>query len=174
MRTRLLTVLMAALTLAAVNARPAAAQAGAVVRVVSERATLMSRNSAKSSVLASVDAGTTLDVLDRADEWYWILVPPDADGTRRSAWVSVNDVEVVKEPVRRPTEAEPLFKQPQDRLKERRQQREERRAQEKERRLQKAKGDLEKAKEQYEKLTQSAPANEEPATPPADAQPDQP
>ena len=40
-------------------------------------------------------AGTILDVLDQERDWYWVVAPPDAHGTRRAGWIRVNQVEAV-------------------------------------------------------------------------------
>ncbi len=39
--------------------------------------------------------GTILDVLDQERDWYWVVAPPDAHGTRRAGWIRVNQVEAI-------------------------------------------------------------------------------
>jgi outer membrane protein OmpA-like peptidoglycan-associated protein len=34
-------------------------------------------------------------VLDQERDWYWVVAPPDAHGTRRAGWIRVNQVEAV-------------------------------------------------------------------------------
>jgi outer membrane protein OmpA-like peptidoglycan-associated protein len=42
-----------------------------------------------------VPPGTILDVLDRERDYYWVVTPPDAHGTRRAGWIDTNVVEAV-------------------------------------------------------------------------------
>ena len=46
-------------------------------------------------VLVMVPPGTILDVLDQEREYYWVVAPPDAHGTRRAGWIEMNRVEAV-------------------------------------------------------------------------------
>jgi outer membrane protein OmpA-like peptidoglycan-associated protein len=89
--------------LAAIVGAPApttAAQMPSSVRVVSPTAPIMrwfpyverSRD-----VLMTVESGAELDVLDRQGDYYWVIAPPDAFGTRRPGWVAVRDVEMPTE-----------------------------------------------------------------------------
>jgi len=50
---------------------------------------------APSQVVADLQPGTRLDVLDKEGDWLWVIVPPDANGTRRSGWVRADTVETV-------------------------------------------------------------------------------
>ena len=38
-------------------------------------------------VLLVAETGTILAVLDQDDDWFWVVVPPDAHGTRRAGWI---------------------------------------------------------------------------------------
>ena len=46
-------------------------------------------------LLMRVDAGTTLEVLDEENGWYWVIVPPNAHGTRKAGWIRARDVEPI-------------------------------------------------------------------------------
>jgi outer membrane protein OmpA-like peptidoglycan-associated protein len=46
-------------------------------------------------VLLEVEPGTTLEVLDKQEDWFWVIVPPDAHGTRRAGWIRAGNVEPV-------------------------------------------------------------------------------
>lgn len=50
---------------------------------------------APSQVVADLQPGTKLDVLDKDGDWLWVIVPPDLNGTRRSGWVRADTVETV-------------------------------------------------------------------------------
>jgi peptidoglycan-associated lipoprotein len=80
-------------------AQPAEAQIPAKVRVV-ERPAPIRRwwRPPVRDILLYVQPGTTLEVLDRERDWYWIVAPPDAHGTRKGGWIEVEHVEPVVEP----------------------------------------------------------------------------
>lgn len=47
-------------------------------------------------VLFEAEPGTILEVLDEEEQWFWVIVPPDAHGTRRAGWIRANLVEPVE------------------------------------------------------------------------------
>ncbi|HEY6893236.1 MAG TPA: OmpA family protein [Rhodanobacteraceae bacterium] len=51
-----------------------------------------------SQKVADLQPGTKVDVIDKDGDWLWVIVPPDAHGTRRSGWVRANTVEMVPIP----------------------------------------------------------------------------
>jgi outer membrane protein OmpA-like peptidoglycan-associated protein len=51
-------------------------------------------------VLVTVDTGTVLEALDREQDWYWVITPPDGYGTRRGGWIKTSLVEPAPAPVR--------------------------------------------------------------------------
>jgi hypothetical protein len=80
----------------AVPATPAAAQMPTSVRVVSSSATFKPYyRSAWTDVPTQLEAGATLQVLDRDKDWYWVIAPPDGHGTSKPGWVRVKDVEAI-------------------------------------------------------------------------------
>lgn len=83
-----------------VPAATALAQTPGRVRVVYGPAPILRWLKAPDTdVLREVDRGTTLEVLDEEMGWYWVVVPPDAHGTRKVGWIRAVDVEpVVAEP----------------------------------------------------------------------------
>ena len=77
-------------------AASALAQTPAHVRVVINSAPIQRwLHAPATDVLLTVDPGTTLAVLDQEKGWYWVVVPPDAHGTRRAGWIRAGDVERV-------------------------------------------------------------------------------
>jgi outer membrane protein OmpA-like peptidoglycan-associated protein len=74
------------------------AQVPAKVRVVESQAPIRRwfRNPVR-DILLYVQSGTVLEVLDRERDWYWIITPPDAHGTRKGGWIEVAHVEPVVE-----------------------------------------------------------------------------
>lgn len=84
-----------------VPAASALAQTPGRVRVVTGSARILRWLQAPTTdVLLKVDQGTTLDVLDQDEDWYWVVVPPDAHGTRRVGWIRASNVEPVVAPAR--------------------------------------------------------------------------
>ena len=45
--------------------------------------------------LLEVEPGTTLEVLERDTDWFWVIVPRDVHGTRRAGWIRASYVEPV-------------------------------------------------------------------------------
>jgi outer membrane protein OmpA-like peptidoglycan-associated protein len=80
----------------AVPATRAAAQMPTSVRVVSNSATFKPYyQSSWADVATQIEAGATLQVLDRQKDWYWVIAPPDGHGTAKPGWVRVADVEAI-------------------------------------------------------------------------------
>ncbi len=65
------------------------------VRVVSDTADVLIRPSAVSDVLTRLHQGTLVEALDRTDDWYWVVLPPDLHGTRIPGWIHAGDVALV-------------------------------------------------------------------------------
>lgn len=78
--------------------------AGSTVRVVSDRATIWSRN--PSLVLAMVTRDTLLRAVSREEQWFEVIVPEAEGGTGNTGFVYIGHVEVVEgspmPPVRQP------------------------------------------------------------------------
>jgi outer membrane protein OmpA-like peptidoglycan-associated protein len=77
---------------------PAAAQTPGSIRVNRTAPILRWFRAPVTDVMVEVERGTTLEVLDEENGWYWVVVPPDAHGTRRSGWIQARHVEAVPEP----------------------------------------------------------------------------
>jgi outer membrane protein OmpA-like peptidoglycan-associated protein len=71
---------------------PAAAQTPGQVRVIIDSARIL-RWLATDEVILHVRQGTTLEVLDELDGWYWVVLPRDAHGTRKVGWIRTINVE---------------------------------------------------------------------------------
>jgi outer membrane protein OmpA-like peptidoglycan-associated protein len=81
---------------AATPAASALAQAPGLVRVVNNQAPIRRWfRAGVQDVLVMVPAGTILDVLDQERDYYWVVAPPDAHGTKRAGWIRTNVVEAV-------------------------------------------------------------------------------
>jgi hypothetical protein len=92
-RTLATTLIAAALGL--VFAVEAAAQSLPLVRITAEEGAVYPRRSVKGQPPIAVSpAGTLLEALDKVDSWYWVLLPPDAYGTRVAGWMQVGDAEL--------------------------------------------------------------------------------
>lgn len=63
------------------------------VRVEQPGALIRARANPKAEVLAPVPVDTLLVLLDRDNDWLWVLLPPDAHGTKRPGWIRASDVE---------------------------------------------------------------------------------
>ena len=81
----------------AIPPAPAGAQTPAHVRVVKDSAQV-ARWLRPADTLLEIDAGTTLEVLDKDSGRYWVILPADVHGTRRSGWIRTEDVEPVSVP----------------------------------------------------------------------------
>jgi outer membrane protein OmpA-like peptidoglycan-associated protein len=87
---------LALLIIAVAPAASVWAQPPGLVRVVKQPAPIRRWFRAPvTDVLVMVPPGTTLDVLDQERDWYWVVAPRDAHGTRRAGWIRVNQVEAV-------------------------------------------------------------------------------
>ena len=70
------------------------------VRVVNTAKIIRWLPKVPSDTLLTVEPGTDLEVVDRQDDWFWVVTPPDAVGSRRVGWIAARNVEaVVEEPV---------------------------------------------------------------------------
>jgi outer membrane protein OmpA-like peptidoglycan-associated protein len=79
-----------------VPATSAVAQTPGYVRVVDGSARIQRwYRLPQPGILLEVSAGTTLEVLDREEDWFWVIVPPDVHGTRRAGWIRARYVEPV-------------------------------------------------------------------------------
>jgi outer membrane protein OmpA-like peptidoglycan-associated protein len=81
----------------AIPPAPAVAQTPAHVRVVKDPAQV-ARWLRPADTLLEIEAGTTLEVLDKDSGRYWVILPADVHGTRRSGWIRTEDVEPVSVP----------------------------------------------------------------------------
>jgi hypothetical protein len=86
---------IAASVLLAATAGDVHAQVTGTVRVTTETANVMSRAAVQSDVLMVVSSDSVLDTMDLEGGWYWVLLKPDANGTRFTGWVQARDVDVV-------------------------------------------------------------------------------
>jgi hypothetical protein len=43
--------------------------------------------------ITTLPAGTMVEVLDREDGWFWVMLPPDQNGTHRVGWIEENRLE---------------------------------------------------------------------------------
>jgi hypothetical protein len=89
----LIRIAIVAVVLVGSTTTQASAQDGTHIRVASPNATVMSRASIRSDVMATPPPGAILDVLDRDGDWYWVLLEPDRNGTRRPGWIRATDLE---------------------------------------------------------------------------------
>jgi outer membrane protein OmpA-like peptidoglycan-associated protein len=88
--------LLAALS---VPAAPASAQNPAYVRVAQGPVRIQEwYRRPDPQVLLVAETGTILAVLDKDDDWFWVVVPPDGHGTRRAGWVRAASVEAYVPP----------------------------------------------------------------------------
>ena len=161
----------------------AAAQNVPMVHVVREDAEVRSRPGTDGEVLARATRGAMLETIDMQDDWYWVVLPRDDNGTRRGGWVRARDVEVVgfgeyRTTLRHFTEAAAKAKAEADaaaaeqdaRIEKARDQVEAARAEldaVQDSALEKARQEVEQARREYEALVQEKPAAA--ATSPASA-----
>jgi flagellar biosynthesis GTPase FlhF len=71
------------------------AQMETTVRVVKADAAVRSRASLGGEVVAPTPVDTVLIALDREGDWLWVLLPPNANGTRRPGWIRTSEVELI-------------------------------------------------------------------------------
>jgi hypothetical protein len=91
---RLVAMVMVVLALAAGTAIAQTEQ----VRVKFGPANVYERPRTSSDVILVAKDGMLLDVLKREDTWYWVVLPPDANGTRRDGYIAAYLVERVGRP----------------------------------------------------------------------------
>src|SRR5690242_15769612 len=72
-----------------------AAEDHQTVRLVGPTAVVLGQPSSKSEEISVANREAAFEVIDRDGEWYWVVLPADTNGTRRTGWVRVHDVEVV-------------------------------------------------------------------------------
>ncbi len=92
---RVAPILSLLLTVIATSAPDAFAQTLPMLRVVRETAAVRTRPALLSEVLKTTTAGTVLEAVDRENDWYWVILPPDENGTRMPGWIRARDVEIV-------------------------------------------------------------------------------
>jgi len=80
---------------------PGAADGLPSVRVVAADASVFERADARSAVIAVVHAGAIVDLIDKGEGWYWILLARDRNGTRQPGWIQTDHVEVATAPTTR-------------------------------------------------------------------------
>ncbi len=92
---RIRTTLFAGLLLLASGTPVFSAATFPSIKVMSERANVMSAPRTTANVHGSLPAGTVLEVLGRDGDWYWVLLERDEHGTRHDGWVRASDVTIV-------------------------------------------------------------------------------
>lgn len=93
-RTSLPLVVGSLVVVALASPRSAAAQVPGHVRVVGGSARIQEwYRLPEPGILAVVEAGTVLEVLDKEDGWFWVVAPRDAHGTRKGGWIRAFEVE---------------------------------------------------------------------------------
>jgi hypothetical protein len=121
----------------------------ATARVVSENATVRRLSAHGSEALTVVPKDSQLEVLDKYEDSYWVLLDRDAHGTRFAGWVKARDVEILT----RDKNFQPIQVAP-DKVKKPRGQKNEARAERaNDRKLKKAEERMEKARRDLEKKT---------------------
>lgn len=68
------------------------------VRVIPAEAKVFVRPEVISDVVAITRAGTVLDLIDRREGWYWILIGRDQNGSRQSGWIQADQVAIATAP----------------------------------------------------------------------------
>jgi hypothetical protein len=81
--------------LSAVNPEVSLAQGVARVRVAVPTASVVESTSQRAATIMTAPGGTVFDVLARDGDWYWIMLPPDRNGTSRPGYIAVDNVEVM-------------------------------------------------------------------------------
>ena len=64
------------------------------VRVIPAEAKVFARPEVISDVVAVTRAGAVLDLIDRREGWYWILMGRDQNGSRQSGWIQADQVAI--------------------------------------------------------------------------------
>jgi len=68
------------------------------VRVVPAEAKVFARPEIVSNVVMVTHAGAVLDVIDRREGWYWILLGRDESGSRQPGWIQADQVAMTTPP----------------------------------------------------------------------------
>jgi len=69
------------------------------VRVVASQANIRLKPDLQSTVLSRVPLGGVLDVLKKEGEWYFVKLPPDAQGVVVTGYIHQSTVEIMETPV---------------------------------------------------------------------------
>ena len=77
------------------------AQALPSVRVIPADARIFTRPEVASDVVTVTHAGAILDLIDKREGWYWILLGRDQNGSRRLGWVQASEVVIATSPTSR-------------------------------------------------------------------------
>jgi len=89
---------LALVALAYVGGVGVAAEELPTVRVVASEGKVFDRPSTQSDVAAVVPSGTLLNVIDKQDGWYWVMLPADQNGTRRPGWIQARQAHLTIAP----------------------------------------------------------------------------
>jgi hypothetical protein len=89
---------LAIVALAHVGGVRVAAEEMPTVRVVASEGKVFERPSTQSDVAAVVPSGTLLNVIDKHDGWFWVLLSPDQNGTRRPGWIQTRHAHLTLAP----------------------------------------------------------------------------
>lgn len=79
----------------------ATAQGLPSVRVIPAEAKVFARPEVISDVVALTHAGAILDLVDKRDGWYWILLGRDQNGSRQPGWIQADQVAIATAPTSR-------------------------------------------------------------------------
>ena len=71
------------------------------VRVIPTEAKVFARPEVISDVLAVTHAGAVLDLIDKREGWYWILLGRDENGSRQPGWIQADQVAIATAPTSR-------------------------------------------------------------------------
>jgi NAD(P)H-dependent FMN reductase len=77
---------------------PATAQGMPTVRVIPADAKVFVRPEVLSDVVTVTHAGAVLDLVDRRDGWYWVLLGRDLNGSRQPGWIQAEHVAIATAP----------------------------------------------------------------------------
>ncbi len=71
------------------------------VRVIPAEAKVFARPEIVSDVVMVTHAGAVLDLIDKREGWYWILLGRDQNGSRQPGWIQANQVAIATAPTSR-------------------------------------------------------------------------
>ena len=71
------------------------------VRVIPADAKVFARPEVTSDVVTVTHAGTVLELVDKRDGWYWILLGRDQNGSRQPGWIQADQVVIATAPTSR-------------------------------------------------------------------------